>query len=331
MATDLNCRQVELREFLTRGGEGYFTAPRIDQAKLIDTCLGSVIPRAQLREPLEARAAGSFPVLITHDIDHLNESNTAAKVKKMFARDASMARKSRLAASVIKGLGRKDLGFTLDNLLAWHDRMGTKGSFFFISDEVASRSYHDGFYKLDAVNFDALRHHSLGIHTQKSAVSSLDAFLIEKRRIEDVSGRRIRAARSHHLFFHPDKTPDILRDAQIDIDLSIGLNRGIGFPIGSGQPFRVPNGGSTIYVNTNVQDTAIFRHATADPAFALRVVDCCAAMNWPFVVLLHNAWPSRSRVWSWATELIDYALNRGGTPVTVDEYICSLKESATWP
>ena len=57
MATDLNCRQVDLREFLTRGGEGYFTAPRIDQAKLIDTCLGPGIPRA-LAGPLEARAAG---------------------------------------------------------------------------------------------------------------------------------------------------------------------------------------------------------------------------------------------------------------------------------
>lgn len=308
-----------LKDLYESTENGLLGQSRLDQTEIIRTILKKSCEVGSASRVKEA-AAEQFPILITHDIDHLNEANITGKFRKLLSADAGFIRRARLGASILKGMRRKDPGFTLEHLLKWHDSMRTCGSFYFISDWVSRRSYRDGYYDLGDVDFASLRGHSIGLHMQRAAITDRGALATEMSRLEDVSGRRITSTRAHHLFFHPNITPHILCEAGVKLDLSIGLNHAIGFPVREGAAFGMKGNDSTVFLSTNVQDTAIFRHKAAPPSFAFDVVDCCAQETWPFVLLLHNAWPAKSPVWQWARELVSYAQSKGGKVCTIDEY-----------
>ena len=124
----------------------------------------------------------------------------------------------------------------------------------------------------------------------------------ERRRIEAISGSRVRGNRTHWLWQTPS-SPQMLEEAGYLYDSSVGYNDAVGFRAGTTQPYRPAGCLSLLELPLAVQDTALLYPGrmglspTDAVAAGTEVVDRVAAFGGLLVVNWHHRSLGPERLW----------------------------------
>jgi hypothetical protein len=270
--------------------------------------------------------SGKFPFLITHDIDHLTKRNLSGRFAKFKSSDASLLKKARLLGSMLANSFQMQGWSGIEELLEFHDKRNIRATFFFMSDIVEKRSFHDGYYPLSKIYVSDFRHHSIGILFLRNAVTSSSGFYAEKMRLEKWCSRVIQFSRAHHLFFDKIRTPQILAEHKISLDFTMGWNYHLGYRPELEHLNDSLKLEDARFIATQIQDTALYRHKTAKISQVRNIIDHCKHTGLPFVLLWHNCWVNGGVEESQIIELVEHIQKNGGVTMSADEYYDWVKQ-----
>jgi hypothetical protein len=149
-------------------------------------------------------------------------------------------------------------------------------------------------------------------HLQKSGcevgVHGIDAWqdagkgLIERRRIDEITGQTETGVRMHWLYFDAG-SPKALKQAGFAYDSTFGYNDAIGFRAGTSQVFRPRGPESVLELPLNIQDTALFypdRMDLSEPEalrHCERLIDAMCRFGGVLTINWHTRSLSPERLW----------------------------------
>lgn len=239
----------------------------------------------------------TFAVCLTHDVDDiyppLSHSllSSAHCMKNLNFRDSA-------AQLLWKFRGKEHSPYlNLSEIMDLEARYGAKSSFYFITAEADIIRFR---YNIEDVGnhlgniLD--RGWEVGLHGGYYSYDTPEAIINEKRRLEDVLGKKVMGFRNHYLRF---KTPDsweILSDVGFKYDSTFGYNNSVGFRNGMCHPFRPYNlkEGREIEIleiPLVIMDAALFETAKSfEEAWECtkNLIDTTAKLNGVITLLWHN-------------------------------------------
>ena len=109
------------------------------------------------------------------------------------------------------------------------------------------------------------RGHEIGLHGSFTSAKEENVFRDQKECLEKIIKEEIVATRQHYLHFISELTPKIHIQNGIKIDSTLGLNRSIGFRMGTSMPFLIEANGSYLWeLPLLFMDSAILGHQKLD-------------------------------------------------------------------
>lgn len=217
-----------------------------------------------------------FTLFITHDIDKVFKP-----VKPKITDSArSLLRKNwaRAYREITSIPDRKVPFFNFQEILALESKYDVKSTWFFKALEPCESAF---MYHLkdvsDAFNLILDAGGEVGLHGGFSAPDNIDQLQLEKKRLEQVLGKKVLGYRSHYLKFSVPSTWEILSQAGFSYDSTLGYSDCVGFRNGMCHPFRPINLNTDKEINIieiplHVMDASLFKYMRLSPEGAWNLV-----------------------------------------------------------
>lgn len=138
---------------------------------------------------------------------------------------------------------------------------------------------------------------SVGLHGGLDSYSSVDVYMDEKRKLEQVLGKELDSSRQHFLRFDVHSTLQVWQKCGVGHDFTLGFPEHEGFRCGTCHPYRLYDVDNDCVTNVVehpliAMDTTLFqyRNLTENEAFdsIRRLYERCVAVEGDFVLLWHN-------------------------------------------
>lgn len=177
------------------------------------------------------------------------------------------------------------------------ERYGAKSTFYFMASEEDPFRFRYHIEDLKSRLISIVNEGwEIGLHGSYYAYRDPAVIQREKRRLEDVLGRRIIGYRNHYLKFQIPDTWEYLAQAGFKYDTTFGFNDAIGFRSGLYHPFQPYNPLTDSKINIleiplNIMDSALLDlFKSPDQAWGpiKELVDTTEKCNGVLTVLWHN-------------------------------------------
>ena len=251
----------------------------------------------QKRPPIKSR------LYVTHDVDHLYFWKSRSQLLRLIAGDILKRRNLPLAIhrwkeylNVQKGK-IPDPFDTFDWLMEQSERIGEKSRFYFMS---GGQTKYDNHYSLSDRRVDKLmseikkRGHLIGIHPSYDTYNDAELLKVEKKNLEQITGRTIEEGRQHYLRFEVPTTWQCWEDAGLKIDSTCGYADKEGFRCGTGDTFSVFNILTRQQLKLKerpliVMDGTLFHYQSYNHEEARKATNALRNRLTSFTVLWHNS------------------------------------------
>jgi len=114
---------------------------------------------------------------------------------------------------------------------------------------------------------------SLGLHIEPRYIVDRDveSIIVFKERVERVFNVVVVAGRNHTLYFNPEITWKLYKEAGLCLSSNLGFNNAAGFPLGIPYAFRTPNG--IVEVPVILMDCCLWRDMGLGIGDSLKLID----------------------------------------------------------
>lgn len=239
-----------------------------------------------------------FAVCLTHDIDTVLYSNidivagVAGSLYRRRIRDA-------LKVPFYNRYKKWNPKWNFEKIMTLEEKFNAKSSFFFMGLEEGDQDYN---YRAKDLSHEmggiVDRGWEVGLHGGKEAFNKLDIIMREKHRLERELGRRVIGYRNHFLRFSVPITWELLKEADLKYDATLGYADCIGYRNGMCHPFKPFNLNTNTEINIleiplNIMDTTLFdAYMRLDSdlawAFVKQLIDTTEKHNGVLNILWHN-------------------------------------------
>ena len=183
-------------------------------------------------------------IVLSHDIDEINKFHSPFTLVKKIGGQI----KNRQSLKGFKPLFRSYKEYLTQgrdpyDTFDWMLKKGTSEKYiYFLS---GGNHYWDRPYNMKSDYFRKViqlveeRNYQVGIHPSYESWDKVDLIKEEKVYLEEVIGAEIKLSRQHFLNFDISVTADLLIEAGINRDSSLGYTRHVGFRCGTGFPYKL--------------------------------------------------------------------------------------------
>lgn len=188
------------------------------------------------------RNSGKFELRLSHDIDLLSPPISLKDfAKDLLVRRSSFAFFKRLSYL----LGKKNPYNSFDILMDKSEANGIKSRFYFMAGYqvkgMDTELYLDKPIFREAVQKIKQRKHLIGIHPSYNSFNKGNLLAAERKALQEATDVQVTEARQHFLRFEVPHTWQLLEDAGLKIDSTMGYSAHEGFRCGTGNTFPVFN------------------------------------------------------------------------------------------
>jgi len=179
---------------------------------------------------------GAFTTCLTHDVDNCQTAWLVEGIRAMRGKKFLIFFK--LLKQKISG---KDNWFNVPAVMQTVQQYGAKSTFFFLANYRKHNNVANADYDVTQPTYQAwltlLRHNNfeIGVHGSLVTAEKNAPLLLEQQKIQVP----VRGNRFHYLRFNPNQTPEILDQAQISYDSTLGFSEHFGFRHGTCFPFQL--------------------------------------------------------------------------------------------
>lgn len=261
----------------------------------------------------------SFAVCLTHDIDALcyprmrgvidvGRHILRGQLREAFKRPFYNANR------------RWNPWWKFKEIMDLEEKYGARSTFFIMGLEEGDPdfNYHAG-YLSDELGVIADRGWEVGLHGGHEAYNNLGALKREKANLERAFGRKVVGYRNHFLRFKVPDTWELLREAGLLYDATLGYADSVGFRAGMCHPFTPFNLETGKYINLYeiplaIMDRTLFdSHMRLDSSIAWDVVqqliDTTQRYNGVLNILWHNTYLTEKNL-NFYAKILDYCHER---------------------
>jgi peptidoglycan/xylan/chitin deacetylase (PgdA/CDA1 family) len=170
----------------------------------------------------------------------------------------------------------------------------------------------------------------VGLHGSYLSWNNSDLLIEQKKKIENIIGKPIVAARQHFLHFDIDKTPETLVRAGIKVDSTLGFNRSVGFRAGTSFPFTIFNG--LMEVPQIIMDVALFNNNSLDYNEQLaqleieRVLDRVEAVGGCLTVNFHPNYLLNPTYWNTYKFILNALKSRDAACMNAERFLAVVQK-----
>jgi hypothetical protein len=146
-------------------------------------------------------------IFLSHDVDWSFNGPS---------RDHILARKDRFEEDTLRNLDRENPYNNIQDYMTIEEKLGLRSTFFFRTNYENGRivEYEDDIQALLSDGWE------IGLHCDSSSVDNFDSMYQEKKELESITKKTVKANRSHHLAFS-ERLPSILNELGFVYDSSV--------------------------------------------------------------------------------------------------------------
>ncbi|MEQ8667347.1 MAG: hypothetical protein RIC16_16630 [Rhodospirillales bacterium] len=182
--------------------------------------------------------AGSYRIVLTHDVDRLKGHHTISAALREVAGDAvKRMNPARAARTFARSFLGGDPWSSMDDIMTWAEAKNLTSKFFFIGP---SRDPKDSPYAATMPDLlrtcaDRIRArgHGIGFHPGYATFDDAETWVAQKRGLESVLGATLTEGRQHVLRYDIARTPVIWEHAGMETDYTLCFPEAAGFRTGS--------------------------------------------------------------------------------------------------
>ncbi|WP_084630803.1 polysaccharide deacetylase family protein [Methanosarcina lacustris] len=239
----------------------------------------------------------TFAVCLTHDIDDIYPPLSHSLLSSAYCLKYLNFRG--LAAQFLwKSRGTEHSPYlNFSEIMDLEEGFGAKSSFYFLASRKDPKRFR---YDIEDVEGSlgeiSDRGWEAGLHGGYYSYNNLKALKSEKKRLEDVLGKKVIGFRNHYLRFKTPETWELLVDAGFSYDSTFGYSDSVGFRNGMCHPFRPYNLKADreigiLEIPLTVMDVALFKvSGSFEEAWRCTkdLIDTTARFNGVITLLWHN-------------------------------------------
>jgi hypothetical protein len=246
-------------------------------------------------------------ILLTHDIDHIQEFSNPIKILKPYMKSILVKNDYRSFIEISKSIIQEKNSLVnsryfkaIYQLSQLSKEFGFRNIIFF---QATSHDRYDSGYEIERKEIkvllsDLIKNGSeIGLHASFYSYNNLERLLCEKSRLEKVIDTPIKIARQHYLRFNVPETWEIHEKAGIVYDSTLSYAQCEGFRCGTCKPFKpfdfIQNRELNILeIPLIVMDTSLknYRHLSVNKAenVIMSLAQKCKNVEGLFTILWHN-------------------------------------------
>lgn len=239
----------------------------------------------------------TFAVCLTHDMDDIYPPLSHSLLSSAYClKDLDF--RSSAAQFLWKSRGPEHSPYlNFSEIMDLEAGFGAKSSFYFIaSREDPIRFRYDIEDVESYLGEISDRGWEAGLHGGYYSYNNLEALKSEKKRLENVLGKKVIGFRNHYLRFKTPETWELLADAGFSYDSTFGYSDSVGFRNGMCHPFRPYNLNEDreigiLEIPLTVMDVALFKDSRSfEEAWRCTkdLIDTTARFNGVITLLWHN-------------------------------------------
>ncbi|KKG10607.1 polysaccharide deacetylase family protein [Methanosarcina sp. 2.H.A.1B.4] len=239
----------------------------------------------------------TFAVCLTHDMDDIYPPLSHSLLSSAYClKDLDF--RSSAAQFLWKSRGPEHSPYlNFSEIMDLEAGFGAKSSFYFIaSREDPIRFRYDIEDVESYLGEISDRGWEAGLHGGYYSYNNLEALKSEKKRLEDVLGKKVIGFRNHYLRFKTPESWELLADAGFSYDSTFGYSDSVGFRNGMCHPFRPYNLNEDreigiLEIPLTVMDVALFKDSRSfEEAWRCtkNLIDTTARFNGVITLLWHN-------------------------------------------
>lgn len=239
-----------------------------------------------------------FAVCLTHDIDfvYFSKLSIAYNTAKSLAHGQIKSAFKLLFKNMYK---KWNPWWNFKDIMALEEKYGAKSSFYFITsskniDNRINYNIEDLENELGEILDGGWE---VGLHGGYYAYNSIDEIKNEKKKLEDVLGKKVIGYRNHFLRFKVPDTWSLLEKVGFKYDTTFGYADTVGFRNGMCHPFKPFNLSTNEEINIleislNIMDGTLFDYMNLDMEGAWEItkllIDTVEKYNGVITILWHN-------------------------------------------
>lgn len=234
-----------------------------------------------------------FAVCLSHDIDFLYK--TKRQKLSRFSRSNWNNFKRNFSALLSTKI---DDEYRIEKILELERKYEFTSTYFFLALQNEEQDFNYELEKIQPIFNKILEEGSeIGLHGGHEAYKNLNQMSLEKERLEQVSGQRIRSYRNHYLRFRYPETLHLLIENKFSYDSTMGYSEVAGFRNGICYPFRPYDPVNNQFLNIIevpliLMETTLLENMRLDIETAkkiyLQLKDEVKSVNGVLSVLWHN-------------------------------------------
>jgi peptidoglycan/xylan/chitin deacetylase (PgdA/CDA1 family) len=271
----------------------------------------------------------SFGVFLSHDIDDVYQSifpKVQSSINYLKNNDVKMAIQS------IKNIRSKKIPLVnFDAIMDLEDSFGARSSFFFYANNRTDIDYPYAIENLESeIGNISDRGWEIGLHGSLKSHINPDKILMQKKKLEKISNRKIIGYRNHLLCFTVPDTWEYLSQSGFVYDATLGFADCVGFRNGMCFPFRPYNLNtnkeiSIIEIPLTIMDVTLRKYMNLNIANSWNItkdlIDIVEKYQGIISILWHNNYMNGDMLRLYQ-KILDYCSERNAW-ITSGENICS--------
>ncbi len=240
-----------------------------------------------------------FALCLTHDIDIVDFSNSEIIIgSSRHLINGQFNNALKMLSYKINRKGNPRWNFK--DIMALEEKYGAKSSFYFLAldkeDDDHNFEIEDMEYELGIIGDNGWE---VGLHGGHNAYDNITEIRAEKKRLEDVFGKKVIGYRNHYLRFKVPLTWELLSNAGFKYDATFGYSDCVGFRNGMCHPFKPYNLNvnkeiDILEIPLTVMDTTLFDYMKLDMEGAWNItkllIDQVEKYKGVITILLHNTY-----------------------------------------
>lgn len=270
-----------------------------------------------------------FAVCLTHDIDavYLPKVNIVYNATKSLMQYQTKSAFEMLFSNINKKWNPR---WNFKDIMALEEKYNAKSSFYFLALGKGDLSFN--------FRIEDLKHEignivdngwEVGLHGGHEAYNNLDRVNEEKKRLENVIGKKVIGYRNHYLRFKVPDTWELLSKSGFKYDTTFGYADCVGFRNGMCHPFKPFNLDTNkeidiLEIPLTIMDGTLFDYMELDLEGAWKItktlIDTVERCNGVITVLWHNTYMVGGTL-KFYEKILEYCYEKGAW-MTSGEEIC---------
>jgi peptidoglycan/xylan/chitin deacetylase (PgdA/CDA1 family) len=290
-----------------------------------DNICNPVVSRALMENGLCAQFPENkkFALCLTHDIDDIYPTSLHTLYSSLY--DIKRGDLQGLRTQSLWRIHGKNNSpyINFEKIIKLEEKYNAKSSFYFLTAKRDIKRFRYNIEDLESeLGFIVDNDCEVGLHGGYYTYNCLDEMKDEKKRLEELLGRRILGYRNHYLRFKVPETWELLAKAGFGYDSTLGYTDAIGFRNGMCHPFFPYNLLKKEYINIleinlNIMDSTLFKTVNSfDEAWnnVKYLIDIAQKNEGVLTLLWHNSGfncPFREHWEKIYEKILNYCNNNG--------------------